>query len=61
MATAKLTITLDEAQLAAIRELVATGKAANVSSFVKHAVAVSLADIAGWREMLDLANTRAGR
>lgn len=33
----------------------AEGKAANVSSFVQHAVDVSLADVAGWGAMLALA------
>ena len=52
MATTKVTITLDDDQLASIRRLVSSGKAENVSSFVKHAVAVSLADVAGWGAML---------
>lgn len=52
MATTKITITVDDAQLKEIRALVAAGEAANVSAFVKHAVAVSLSDVAGWREML---------
>ena len=60
MATAKVTITLEEEQLAAIRRLVSSGKAANVSSFVKHAVAVSLSDVAGWGAMLGLALDRTG-
>jgi Arc/MetJ-type ribon-helix-helix transcriptional regulator len=52
MATTKLTITLDENQVAEIRALVAAGQTANVSAFVKHAVRVALHDAAGWREML---------
>ncbi|MCX6593221.1 MAG: hypothetical protein NTZ56_17025 [Acidobacteria bacterium] len=52
MATAKVTITVDDAQLTEIRALVAAGEAANVSAFVKHAVSVALSDVAGWRQML---------
>lgn len=60
MVTKKVTITLEDEQLARIRELVAAGKAENVSSFVKHAVAVSLADVAGWGAMLGLALAETG-
>ena len=60
MATKKITITLEEDQLASIRNLVASGKAATVSAFVKHAVAVSLADVSGWGAMLGLALQRTG-
>lgn len=60
MATKKLTITLAEEQLAAVRALVAEGKSPSVSSFVKHAVAVSLADVAGWDAMLGLALAQTG-
>jgi Arc/MetJ-type ribon-helix-helix transcriptional regulator len=60
MATAKVTITLEEEQLAAIRELVEGGHADSVSGFVKHAVAVSLADVAGWGAMLGLALEQTG-
>jgi len=60
MATTKVTITLDDEQLAAVRKLVATGKARNVSSFVKHAVSVSLADVAGWGAMLGMALEQTG-
>ena len=60
MATSKLTITLEEEQLAAIRKLVASGKADSVSGFVKHAVSVSLADVAGWGTMLGLALQETG-
>lgn len=52
MATTKVTITLSNEQLATIRKLVAEGKAANVSSFVQHAVSVSRADVSGWGAML---------
>jgi Arc/MetJ-type ribon-helix-helix transcriptional regulator len=60
MATTKVTITLDEEQLASIRTLVAEKKALNVSSFVKHAVGVALADAAGWGSMLGLALQQTG-
>ncbi|MDQ1516666.1 MAG: hypothetical protein QOE80_2496 [Actinomycetota bacterium] len=52
MATRKVTVTLDEAQLARIRELVAGGTAASVSGFVQHAVGVALDDVSGWGAML---------
>jgi Arc/MetJ-type ribon-helix-helix transcriptional regulator len=60
MATRKVTITLDDEQLAAVRELVASGKADSVSGFVKHAVGVALADVAGWGAMLGLALEQTG-
>lgn len=52
MATTKITITLEDEQLKEIRSLVAAGRAANTSAFVKHAVRVAISDAAGWREML---------
>jgi len=52
MATAKITITLQDDQIAEIRALVAAGNAASISAFVKHAVGVALHDVAGWKEML---------
>ena len=52
MATKKVTITLDEAQLERIRSLVRAHGAASVSGFVQHAVAVALDDVAGWGAML---------
>jgi hypothetical protein len=60
MATTKLTITLEREQVAAIRSLVAAGQAQSVSGFVKHAVGVSLADVAGWGAMLGLALEETG-
>jgi hypothetical protein len=60
MATTKVTITLDDAQLAAVKELVAAGKAASVSGFVQHAVGVALNDAAGWQEMLSGALAETG-
>jgi Arc/MetJ-type ribon-helix-helix transcriptional regulator len=52
MATKKVTVTLDEAQLDRIRVLVAAGTAPSVSGFVQHAVAVALDDVAGWGALL---------
>jgi Arc/MetJ-type ribon-helix-helix transcriptional regulator len=60
MATTKVTVTLEDDQLAAIRALVSSGKAENVSQFVKHAVNVSLADVAGWGAMLGAALEQTG-
>ena len=52
MATQKITVTLDDDQVAAIRPLVAAGQAPNLSAFVRHAVRTALHDAAGWKEML---------
>jgi Arc/MetJ-type ribon-helix-helix transcriptional regulator len=52
MATKKVTITLEAAQLDRVRELVEVGKASSVSGFVQHAVGVALDDIAGWGALL---------
>jgi len=60
MATTKLTITLDDRQLDAVRRVVASGKAASVSGFVKHAVEVALSDVAGWQTMLEEALDQTG-
>lgn len=60
MATTKVTVTLEEEQLAAIRALVGDGKTQSVSGFVKQAVAVSLADVAGWSSMLGSALEETG-
>ena len=60
MATTKITITLEDDQLKEIRALVAAGRAANVSAFVKHAVGVALFDAAGWKEMLEDAVEQTG-
>jgi Arc/MetJ-type ribon-helix-helix transcriptional regulator len=60
MATVKITVTLPEEQLEEIRGLVANGRAANISAFAKHAVAVALADASGWKEMLDEALQQTG-
>lgn len=60
MATRKVTVTLDEEQLEQVRRAVAAGKAASVSGFVKHAVSVSLDDVAGWGALLAEALSRTG-
>jgi Arc/MetJ-type ribon-helix-helix transcriptional regulator len=60
MATRKVTVTLEEDQLARIRELVSAGKAATVSGFVQHAVSVALDDVAGWGAMLAEALAKTG-
>lgn len=52
MATRKVTVTLDEAQVDAMRKLVAAGSASSVSGFVQHAVSVALDDVAGWGTLL---------
>jgi Arc/MetJ-type ribon-helix-helix transcriptional regulator len=52
MATRKVTVTLDEGDLARIRELVDAGKARSVSGFVQHAIGVALDDVGGWATML---------
>jgi len=60
MATTKITITLPDDQVKEIRALVAAGRAASISAFVKHAVGVVLSDAAGWREMLEDALRQTG-
>ena len=60
MATSRITVRLPDDQIHAIRELVAAGKAASVSAFVKHAVAVALFDAAGWQTMLNDALRETG-
>jgi Arc/MetJ-type ribon-helix-helix transcriptional regulator len=60
MATRKITVTLDEAQVARIRSLVQAGTAPSVSGFVQHAVAVALDDVAGWGAMLAEALRKTG-
>ena len=60
MATKKVTVTLDEAQLASIQKLVSSGKSSSVSGFVQHAVSVSLLDVSGWRAMLGVALDETG-
>lgn len=60
MATRKVTVTLDEVQLEQIRELVRTGRAASVSGFVQHAVAIAIDDVAGFEAMLAEALEQTG-
>ena len=60
MATRKVTVTLDEQQLARIRGLVEAGKTPSVSGFVQHAVGVALDDVAGWGAMLAEALQQTG-
>ena len=60
MAATKITITLPDEQIAEIRALVAAGRAASISAFVKHGVGVALYDAAGWREMLKDALQQTG-
>ena len=52
MATKKVTVTLDEAQVDRIRALVDAGTTPSVSGFVQHAVGVTLDDVAGWGAVL---------
>lgn len=60
MATAKITITLQDEQIEEIRALVAAEQATSVSGFVQHAVGVALHDAAGWRELLEEALAQTG-
>ena len=60
MATRKVTVTLEEGQLARIRDLVSAGTAASISGFVQDAVSVALDDVAGWGAMLAEALARTG-
>lgn len=60
MATTKVTITLEDEQLAAVRRIVATGKSPSVSGFVQHAVAIALNDVAGWAAVLAEALAQTG-
>lgn len=50
--TQKVTITLERAQVDAIKALVGAGRAVSVSGFVQHAVGVALDDVAGWGVVL---------
>jgi Arc/MetJ-type ribon-helix-helix transcriptional regulator len=60
MATRKVTITLDEAQLSRIRALADAGTVASVSGFIQHAVSVALDDVAGWGAQLAQALQETG-
>ena len=52
MASKKITITLPDKQVAAIRDLVARNQADSASAFVRHAVGLALDDVAGWQRAL---------
>jgi len=60
MASKKVTITLEDEQLEAVRKLVASGAARSVSGFLQHAVAVALDDVAGWGVILQQALAKTG-
>ena len=60
MATEKITVTVDKQQLEQVRALVSDGKVPNVSAFVKHAVGIALADVAGWAGLLAEALQQTG-
>jgi Arc/MetJ-type ribon-helix-helix transcriptional regulator len=60
MASVKITVTVPEQQLQAMRDLVAQGQAASVSGFVQHAIDLALNDAAGWRRTLDEALAGSG-
>ena len=60
MATTKVTVTLSNEDVAAIRALVAKGHAGSVSGFVQHAVRVGLQDVSGWGAMLAQALEQTG-
>ena len=60
MATKKVTVTLDEEQLARIRALAVAGSTPSVSGFIQHAVAVALDDVAGWGTLLAEALRQTG-
>lgn len=52
MASVKVTVTMPEEQLKAVRALVVNGGAASISGFVQHAVSLALDDVAAWQTML---------
>ena len=60
MATSKVTVTLDEAQLSQIRALADAGTVPSVSGFIQHAVGVALDDVAGWGAQLAQALRETG-
>jgi len=60
MATRKVTVTLDEAQLDRIRQLVKAGRSSSVSGFVQQAVTVAIDDVAGWGALLAEALRESG-
>jgi len=60
MASKKVTVTVPEHQLQAIRDLVAGRHASSVSGFVQHAIGVALDDMAGWQKTLEEALEASG-
>lgn len=52
MSSKKITVTLPEDQVDAIRQLVEAGRAASISGFLQVAVATALDDAAGWERDL---------
>jgi Arc/MetJ-type ribon-helix-helix transcriptional regulator len=60
MATTKVTVTLENDQVARIREQVAAGRAASVSGFVQRAVATALDEMAAWAAELTNALAATG-
>lgn len=60
MASVKVTVTVPEEQLEAMRDLVAHGRSDSVSGFVKHAIDVALDDVAGWQRTLEEALAVSG-
>ncbi len=60
MATQKVTITLEDAQIEAVRKLVGSGAASSMSGFIQHAVRIALDDVAGWGIMLGKALEQTG-
>ena len=60
MATTKITVTLMDDQVYAIRELISAKRASSVSGFVQHAVRLALSDATGWQTMLDDALLQTG-
>ncbi len=60
MASKKVTITLDDAQIEAVRGLVASGATPSISGFIQHAIGIALNDVAGWSAMLGQALEQTG-
>jgi Arc/MetJ-type ribon-helix-helix transcriptional regulator len=60
MASKKVTVTLDQAQLDRIRVLLEARTSPSISSFVRHAVGIALDDIAAWEELLGEALQETG-
>ena len=56
----KVTITLSQEQVDAVRALVGRGQAESISGFVQHAVASALQDEVGWSRWLDGALEETG-